>query len=645
MPNGEKEKFGSSLQEVDQNIVSLEQERKNLADKANAGKLSRKENKRFSQLDEELTQANNYRTTFQPVPGSENAGSGEFEVDKKTVIGEQPQGTVPGLVVPDRPMSGGGVNPLSSPNITPIDNNNLGVPSIGEIQVPQSGTEQIIQETVQGIQGSPGQGSNVDQAINTATFGPSGGPGKGLQVKKPNEPLIQQGSELFRGIGDPILKGTVGGSIIGSQPVFTPSGDYLSFDVINNRKKALQDAALQREKEANALLSQKPPIVKDQRFQKSLNNQFYGTIDDFVTKAQQEHGQDWDLYLKDQSTPMGREFVQTLANYDFIAGQADQVTDLIAEIDDDLESGDQVFSDETLQMRDDYNQLQNDFLNGDIGGVVNLADKYQELKGFTTLDKIINDQNIDIEGTIDQIAYITDKPGRFETTEQKKKYYEDQVRIIANGLAKNQMRDAVRSGYITEDEIFNRINARYGPENIVSKKVTNKPAGSGIKIEIDPNSFSKGDQTQKVQGTEFNTGISYDIPSNSVDMKGGGIAVVDANGNPSQLDGVQDMKINEIQNVIFVDENGKKTMKPVALTEITVEEPVLDAFGNETGKTNKKTETKMIDLNQEGTRSRMKVDLFNNPGNADQIFNTLDQEANKFNQSGESLFEVDGIAR
>lgn len=633
MPDDKEKRFGKSLSEVNNSISKLEKERKSLADKANAGNLSRSENKRFGKLDSELTEANEFKTSFEPTPGA-NSPSNEFTIDKNTVIGTGPT-QERGLVPP--PSSLGTVNNLPGAQMNQVPVTPAVSPTVPPIQVPRSGSEQIIQDTVAGIQGSDQiPGGNIDQAINTATFGSPLGAQR-------EDPLINQGSELFRGINDPILKGNVSGQIIGNQPVFVPGGDFFSFDVLNNRKKAIQDAALQREEEKQALLSVKPPLVKDKGFQKNLNDRFYSNIDDFVAQAKQEYGADWDLKLKDQSNPVGREFVQSLSNFEFIAGSADQVTDLIGEIDADLESGDSVFSDETLQLRDDYNQLQGDFINGDIGGVVDVREKFNELKGFTNLDKIINDQDIDLEGQINQIADVVERENAFETTTVKKKIFEDQVRILAAGLAKNQMRDAVRNGYIDEEEIFQRLNARHGEEKIVNKKITNKSGSGGVKITIDPNSPNEGGQVQNIGGVEFNTGRSFDIPSNAKGLEGAGLFTFDQNGNPESLEGIQDFKANEIQNVEFVDENGQKSMKTVILADVTKKVPVLDDRGRETGKFKEEKVAEMIDLDSEGVRSRIKTDLFSDPANADQILNVLDQEKEEYNQG--SLFEVSGTSR
>ena len=87
----DKGSFGSSLEEVDANISAMEKERIDLAKKVNAGKASGKENKRFGQLDTELTEANKARSTFQKRI-SDIEKPTETTVNKNVVTGTAPKG-------------------------------------------------------------------------------------------------------------------------------------------------------------------------------------------------------------------------------------------------------------------------------------------------------------------------------------------------------------------------------------------------------------------------------------------------------------------------------------------------------------------------------------------------------------------------
>jgi len=623
-----KQLFGDSLQKVDTKLAQLGQERKSLAEKANKGSLSKKENKRFGELDDIIAQGNEYRSSFQGIPGQENANQ-PFEIDKKVVLGEgqnqNPSLVNPGISSLPSDLTGGAdVTPLAGATMNTIQ---LGqeqgpgiIPQAAPIQTPVDPTDQIVSETIQGIKRNDnGIVPDVSKEINKATFGsPSGGY---PPVSAPGEALATLDPTLSMGINDPILKGNVSGQIIGSQPIFVGGGDFTAYHAINNRKKAVQDAANKRAAEAEALINKKPPLVKDQRFQNSLNQQFYGNLNGMVDKAKEVYGENWDLALKDQSNPLGREFVQSTANFDFIAGQADQVTDLFGEIDADLESGDSVFSEETLQLRDEYNQLQNDFANGEIGGIVNLSDRFNKLKGFTNLDKIIKDNDIDTKGVLTQYASIVEDNDKYVTTTQKKKAYEDQVKVLAKGLADNQMRDAVRNGYITEDEIFDRLNARYGYENVIDKKITTKPAGSGIKVNIDLDNKFEGEKTEKVGGINYTVGQSYELPTGNKELEVSGLQYYDENGKLVQEDGIKNIDINAFQVVKVPGPNNTFEWKKVAVADVKTEKTVMK---NGKPTTVEGVESKVYDLENLGPR--VLTDFIDDPSN----YNQMNQEMDSF---------------
>ena len=512
-----KSSFGESAQEVDSNIVSLEQERKSLAEKLNSGNLSSRENKRFDEIGDKLVEANEFRTTFQNIPGEERPPA-TFDIDKKTVIGDSGPGA---LINPNRqsPINLGGNDPF-------------------QVEAPASSVEdpskQIVNQTLQGINRGPSEGG-LTQDINTATFG-------GLPpAKQPGTPLIEQGARTTLGINDPILKGNVSGSMIGNQPIFVGGGDFMAMDVINNRQKAIQDAAAKRQADTQALLSQKPKMIKDQAFQKSLNDKFYSTRDSFIAQAQEENGANWDMVLKDQTNPLGRQFVQSMDNFDFVAEASDQVTDAIAVVDADLKSGKQIFSDKTLEVLENYKSLQGQFANGDVNGQISLREEFETLEGFKGLDLILKDDAIKIKGTVTQYASILEDSDKYVTTTQKKTAYEDQLKVISKDIAENQMRSPVAKGLISEDEIFEHMNALYGYESITKKSIKTKPSPSGgIKVNVDLGNKFEGEKIEKIQGKTYTVGQSFEMPTGNKSLEASGLVFYDpTTGLQTQENGIK----------------------------------------------------------------------------------------------------------
>jgi hypothetical protein len=754
----DKGSFGSSIEEVNANISAMEKERIALAKKVNAGKASNKENKRFGELDNELTEANKFRTTFQ-TPISDIQKPTTTTVDKNVVIGTPPEGKNPdgsvaldktgkpknttntpidprttnggrfdyktngypegtqgtgkfeadgkerllylpeyddpevkkrrqekleslgvnvgpntgggattptnvdpgdqGLSVEDKenltstapaqnaitpdgsvaPVNGGtntslgggdDIAPMASPQIpsmsqpqsslqlgTPGDALGLGGPGIPAEQTMDP-NQQIVQQTIAGIQRpEAGAGGGVGQAIDQSTFG---GGASGLPPLAPKtDPLIQMDRTLSMGMMDPINKGSSTGQLTGTRPIFVGGGDFTPFHIMNNRKKAIQDAANQKAAEDQALLNQKPPILKDQRFQGNMNKQFFNSMDSSVAKAKEAYGDRWGDALRDQSNPLGREFVQNMANFDFIAGTTDQVTDKIAAIDEDMASGEAIYSDETLQLRDDYLSLQNEFLNGNLEGAINLADEFEKLKGFASIDEIINDENIDVKGTVEQYANVADNDENYITSTQKETRYEEQLGVLADELSKFQFRDAIRSGLMTRDDVFNSLNARYGYETIRDKKVTTKPGGSGSSITVNLDSGEEGEQKQKIGDTIWNADKSFAISSKVKAFDMSGNFYYDKSGKKIPLEGINNVKLNKIQAVEIPNEDGTTSWKPVALVDVESEEPIMQ-FGMDTGKTKTVSTARMVDLESPGIQAQIKTDAVDN---FDEIYNEV----------------------
>ena len=632
-----RQNFGSTAEEVDNNIINLENERKTLADKMGNGRLSSKENKRFDEIGNILVEANESRTEFQAVPG-DDAPPATFDIDQNTVIGDDggagnglvppPQNNIPQSGAPNQDVSLAG--PTGQVNLGGGDGSELIAPTV-PINTPEDPTQNIVNQTLQGINRDDSGG--LTQDINTATFG--GDPkqqGKGL-IQESTDPLIQQGARTTLGVNDPILKGNVGGSIIGNQPVFVGGGDFLATDVINNRKKAIQDAATQRASEAQELLSRKPPIIKDQAFQSNLNDQFYGTYEGFIADAKDKFGDKWDLALKDQTNPLGRQFVQSMDNFDFVAKASDQVTDAIAEVESDLKSGDQVFSDGTLDILDNYKSLQDQFANGDINGQISLREEFDKLQGFKGLDRVLKDDSIDVKGTVTQFASILEDSDKFVTTTQKKTAYEDQLKTISKDIADNQMRDPVRKGLISEDQIFEHMKELYGYENIISKKIKTKPAPpGGIKVNVDLGNKFEGEKIEKVGGTNYTVGQSFELPTGNKKLEVSGLKFFDpATGKLVQEDGVKNVDINAFQVVKVPNEDGSFDWKKVAVATV---DKLGQKVNKETGFSEEVvvgTETKLYDLEDLGPR--VLTDLIDDPSS----FNNMQGEMDRFINQGKQL--------
>lgn len=496
-------------------------------------------------------------------------------------------------------------SPLS--NILPSGDNSGG--DLGFLNTPADNERRGIFELLSNLQNN-GQG-NVNEAVNQAA-GLMGGAPSNSSGDLPQIAVSQQ--QLNIPGNNNILKGNVSGKMIGNQPIFVEGGGITPISVLNNRRVAQQNAQIARKAERQKIFEAKPPKLKDARFQGSFNNQFNENQDKFVKAAQEQYGDDWDLALKDQTTDLGRKYVNSLANYDFLAKIGDQSTDKIAEVEAGIKSGDTVYSDQTRKMLDEYESLEGDFANGNASGLISLEGAYNKLEGGIALDKLLNDQSIDVKGTVKGYASIADNNDNWTTTTTKKTEYEKQLKTLAKSLANNQMKPSISRGITTEEDIFEHMKSLYGYESVTTKKVNAKPKDGSGRLTLDMMNYQEEqDKTLRASVTDENGNESFEdfkshaympLSSNAKDSDFAGAKVFNSQGKTTKLqDGIKNVKPNGLTvTEVYNEETGKKELKTAIVAEITEEIENTNREGKITKSQNKRTV--LIDYDSEEARAR-----------------------------------------
>ena len=620
-----KKPGGGNPDQIKANIANIEAELQELSKRVGTPDFTSKDNKRFNDLNNQKSELNKQLSSQNQSPEvSVSNRSNDPFVEQRTEVlasespvvdvgaGGQAQTAIPSPEVP--PSANPPAQTQGFPSAAGLGDSGIQaaqeiLPTTQPVQAPTQ--ESIVEKMLGGIDK---QGGGIGQEITKSVFG-----GQGQPSQQPHTAEVNL-QDITQGINTPLQQGTVTGSFIGSQPLFVAPPKFSPTHIIARRERELQDAAAKRKEEAQALVMRKPPLTDDTRFQGDVNAQFNKVKEDYIARAQKEFGADWDLALKDQTNPLGREFVNALDNFDHIAGDINQVTAKMAQIDADLQSGERVFSDETLNLRDDYLRLQNAFANGRIEGGQNMREMYDKLIGFTNLDEILTDQDFDIDGQVREIASLYEKDDIFGVNSVKRKEFEDQVRVIANGLAKGSMRNSVLKGHMTEDDIFNQILARHGSEFIQKKTASQKRKDSGgSTIIFDPNRLNDSPQTQKIGGFDSEAPLSYSVDTGAKRIDGSGLQTFDRDGNPVSLEGITDFKANELQVTKFTN---PKTGKVEYKTSIVAN--VADTKVTEDGKTIKTSNDVLIDLDEPESRKRIALELFESQEDADAVFKQLD---------------------
>lgn len=363
---------------------------------------------------------------------------------------------------------------------------------------------------------------------------------------------------LFPGMTPVRQVGTVGGKVIGSQPIFGGGVQAFPVGAMLARKKALADAAALKAKAAADIVFQpeRPAFEKAKRFQRGLDRQFDDYIDTFSTRAQQDFGANWKKAIMSNDTKIGREFQKGLNAMETLVGEGDQIAELFSQMDESIAAGSQVFSDEALDLRDEFNNLQGSLVNEegipDPNKLSNLVDKYEKLKGVVTLDTVLDDSKLDsIKGDLIQVAGVSDFDEYLQVTKTKTKDFENDVEIVVGTLVGpgGQLREHIRKGFLTEDQVKDHLLAKLGTirETDISISQKRKGAGGNVKEEdvkglsesTTSGSYAQYDDQGNVTG-EFDlnlkTGDAFPTTSKKLDATGLDI-VVDETGQTKPLSG------------------------------------------------------------------------------------------------------------
>ena len=324
---------------------------------------------------------------------------------------------------------------------------------------------QITQATIQEFGDAPAE----DLATVRRLRGGNELTSRDVEIKGPSS------AQLFPGLNTPVQIGQTSGSIIGSQPIFAATGSVVPLGVVQQRQFALQQVAAKRAEELKPFDIPKGPTVKDPRFQESLNRSVSDTQERFINRARQQFGKDAFVALRSPETKIGREFLQAMDNLDVLARESDQVVDLFAEVESGLESGDLTFSDETLALKREFEQLTGSFEGGDIAGLGSLRNNLNELRGSLDLDKLLNDRGLlsRIKGQLVERAGVSNFNEYFKVATRSKKTFDRDAAVIAKNLKEGNA--AIRQNpFWTTERIANHLKAILGSEDKQDVSITQK---------------------------------------------------------------------------------------------------------------------------------------------------------------------------
>lgn len=355
---------------------------------------------------------------------------------------------------------------------------------------------------------------------------------------KPSTTALAE-STYYPGINDPILKGMSSSKTLGSQPIFVRSGGFFPFGVLDARKKALQDAAKERAKQLRAFDLPKKPLTKDPRFQETLNQNFDRDLQSVISEAKSVYGDKalWALQ-NDKTNPYSMKLRTMLDNYDVLARETDQVTNMIAEIKKGITDKTMAYSPETKTLVDDYEKLINQFEGGKVD--VDLRKNLNALKGSQAIDVYLNKYVFpDLEAEVNQAWGQFKNEGDLNVARSgKTSTYKKIARNRAKLLKETEFKD---QSWLTEDDIYNRIISTKGDKFEQDIRSSSNPdAGTGYDVQSKDELNRQNNRNVEIGDVIFNMKNAVDLKtrknSKAMNISGGLFFTKGANGEFIQND-------------------------------------------------------------------------------------------------------------
>lgn len=464
--------------------------------------------------------------------------------------------------------------------------------------------------------------------------------GQGLEVDPYSQQLVQnfntqfspaaigpQGAGLYPGLRHNINVGGTSGSIIGAGNIYVPGGNIMAIDPVLARRKAIDDAAKERAAALKPFEYEAPYKLKDARFQEKFNKSYYNKANEMIDKAKEKYGKDFSIVLGNQDTKEGREFIQTMANYEVLGREFDQVVDLMAGIDEGLQDKTKVYTPETLKLKNEFEKLVGNFDKGDVFSTKDLQVMYDKLKGQRSFEDYIQNENFlsDIKGQLSQYGYDKDKGDFYVYGTGKRVKFEDAIQEVVDSLAERDFAPEVMSGLYDKDYMKKAIGARLKDSYEQTRSLTTKPKdfGSGTQIAEegttyggDENARSKTfeyDESGNVVGESQNA-VFYSHDINTTELGKRGAIKLD---NPvftgtgalsGRIPGVSEVQLTGIETTTKYDETKGEAVPIVTLTTKT-EVPVKKYIRKETTGANKGKEVEITpnEFNQLSPQERANV--------------------------------------
>jgi len=452
--------------------------------------------------------------------------------------------------------------------------------------------------------------NSLSNAINTASVTNTAGLGvtpedqtyidaQRAAMQQPTEIGAQANSSLFPGANQNINVGTQGGSVIGSNPIFVPTGDVYGFNLDLAQKQKDEQATIARnqlEASRGKFERRVPTELNDKRFQRNILDQSNNFASEFTNKAHDMYGEDAKFVLENpQQFDIGKEYMQKMDALDLLVSEGNQITTTISDMQSALDDGSKIYSDETLKLLNEYQSLMGDFQDGNPNALVGLRDKISQLEGGKAIDEYLHDSGV-LSSIKPQILGGTsvsdgkDIPGYATLSTSDKKIYDKNIENLVDGWVgpNGEFRNEFAKGLITKESMTKRLKGYLQNQSKRKSTIKDTSKGGGGNRISDLQGVQGAPNTKTFNGAdgteyEFNTTDEIKLNTSGKRVSTSGLQAVGAGGRLEPISGVNDVKIVSLNNMSTIDlkegttgdwlSPGQKST-PVAIVEYEIEEEV-----------------------------------------------------------------------
>lgn len=315
-----------------------------------------------------------------------------------------------------------------------------------------------------------------------------------------------------------IEQGEYAGPTIGKVTLVSPGGGRFPYGIADAREKALQDAAMAKNKQIEDFTKMlKPPETKHTAVKPQLDELYWSGNEKWIANAQKIYGDNWaSALMNDPGYNKWKDSMNTVAE------THDGMVDYIAGLEDKAKTGKFVMSPELKSSISDFNQgikgLENPF---DPKGH-ELNNTLARMRVEANLDEVVNDATQHIIRSVEESNPHVDKKGIYDiiSTQKVTEVSPERIKALAGDIMRTHYNE---SSMFTQEQVEQRLSTALQKQSETQFQThANQfaPTGGSGKQEV---KYSMGDITANTKG---NVNIPY------VERDNKGKELLDAKGQP-----------------------------------------------------------------------------------------------------------------